>query len=333
MDNQFAPARVDMGRAGANYGVRSLMMLKQSASRGNTAQVNKRFFTREDAIGFLSIAPLVIPLLVVTIYPLFSVLYHSLTIWDGVNTKFVGLGNFEEIFLSNQFWILLKNNLILLLSVPLQLVVAFIVAVLLYEQVRGWKFFRSVYFLPSILSTVVIGFVFRAFFSYNGGLNTFLNTLGLGTLASDWLSDSTTAMAVIILCLIWTNFGYGVLIFLAGMSLLDPYVYESATIDGAGWFTKVFRITFPMLANVVEFFTVTTVIWTFTGLFGFIFSITNGGPGYDTTPIDYMVYLKAFKAGNNMGYACALAVILLIILIGLSRLQMYMTERSTKWSE
>lgn len=283
---------------------------------------------RDQVNGLLSVAPMVLLILAITIYPAFNAIYHSFTEWNGIESTFIGLSNYVQIVQDAEFWRLLLNNLVYITSVPVQIVLALIITVLLYEKVTGWKFFRALFFLPNVLSAIIIGLIFKQAFMYDGPVNAILRGLGLDFLALDWLSDGFSAMAVINISVIWTNFGYGVLVFLAGMATITPSVFEAAKIDGATWFQKVFYIILPMMSKVIEFFSVTTIIWIFTGLFGYIHSITNGGPGYDTTPIEYMVYLKAFKAGSQMGYACALAVILLIITFVVSRVQMVIADKT-----
>jgi ABC-type sugar transport system permease subunit len=259
-----------------------------------------------------------------------SAVFHSFTKWDGVNATFVGLRNYTDFFLDIQFWKLLLNNFIYMTSVPLQIVLALVIAFFLYEKVRGYRFFRGLFFLPSVLSAIVIGLLFRQAFQYDGPINTALRFMKLDFLALEWLSNGPSAMAVVNLSVIWANFGYGVIIFFAGMTAINPSLFEAAMLDGASRIQVIMKIVLPMLTRVIEFFSVTTILWIFTGLFGYIYAMTSGGPGYETTPIEYMIYIKAFKAGE-MGSACALAVILLGLTFGISRLQMIMSRRVDTW--
>lgn len=288
--------------------------------RRSLAQNNSR-------TAFFSVLPMVTVIVAVTIYPTADAFYHSFTKWDGIRSSFIGLANYADIFSDSQFWRLLLNNLIYIASVPIQIVIALVITVLLYERTIGWRFFRSLFFIPNVLSAVIIGLVFKQAFMYDGPVNTVLRKIGLEFFALDWLSTGPIALSIVIVAIVWTNFGYGVILFLAGMSTIDSSIFEAAELDGVNWFQKTFYVVLPQLARVVEFFSVTTVIWIFTGLFGFIFSITKGGPGYATTPLEYMVYLKAFKAGGQLGYACALAIILLGITFAISRLEMAIAER------
>jgi multiple sugar transport system permease protein len=274
--------------------------------------------------------------LVFTIYPLSSAVFHSFTSWDGISpARWVGFGNFVKILSDPQFYLLLLNNVIIMASIPVQIFVSLILAILLYEKVAGWRFFRSVYFMPYVLSAVVIGCLFSTFFSYEGPVNILLRALGLKALALDWLSSGATGMLVIIVSIIWASFGQGMIIFLSGMACISPSIFESARLDGAGWWRRLFKIVLPMIGRSIEFFIVISVIWSFTGTFSYIFTITQGGPGYETTPVDYMIYTKAFvdTGSNNMGYACALAMILFALVLVISRAQMRISKKIDEWSE
>lgn len=300
-------------------------MISDLAMRSRDPRPRRR---HDDRTAFLSVLPMIVLILAVTVYPTLDAFYHSFTQWDGLHATYVGLQNYWQIIADPQFWRLLLNNLIYIASVPLQILIALVITVLLYERVAGGGFFRALFFLPNVLSPIIIGLLFRQAFMWEGPINAFLRAIHLNGLALDWLSKGPTALGVIMVTIVWTNFGYGVIIFLAGAATIEPSIFEAALLDGANWFQKTFKIMLPLLGRVIEFFSVTTIIWIFTGLFGFIFAITKGGPGYDTTPLEYMVYLKAFKSGGKMGYACALAVFLFLITFGISRVQMAITDRS-----
>ena len=134
-------------------------------------------------------------------------------------------------------------------------------------------------------------------------------------------------MLVIILCLVWQSLGWQTLLILGGLSSLNPSVLETAKIDGAGYWKRMFKIIIPMLSNVVLYSSIVSVMWIFTGIFPFIYTLTQGGPGYETTTIDYMVYLKAFISGNQLGSACATAVVLLVIVMLLTVVQLKINDK------
>ena len=288
----------------------------------------------ENVQGILSILPVILIILVIKGYPLITAFIKSFTNWDGMlKNDFVGLSNYINILRGNEFWLMLRNNLVLLTFIPLQLFVGIIVAVLLYEEVFGWKFFRSLYYMPQVISTVVIGYLFTVFFGYEGPLNQILKAVGLDFLAIEWLGNGWTALLVIVFCLVWVNIGWQGILILGGMASISPSILDAAKIDGAGYWQRLLRIILPMLTRVIEYSCITSVIWTFTGLFPFIYTMTNGGPGYETTTIDYLIYLKAFVTGTQLGSASAVAVILLIIILIFTKIQMKMADRADDWSE
>lgn len=284
--------------------------------------------------GWLSVLPVLCFILVVRGYPLLVGIAKSFTDWNGMSqSNFVGLKNYVDILTDPTFWELLGNNILFLLFIPIQLFIGMIVAVLFYEETFGWKFFRNVFYLPQIISSVVIGFLFSVFFSYRGPINSILEAVGLESLQREWFGEKWMAIVIILVCLVWVNIGWQAMLGLGGLSGIQSSVFEAAKIDGAGYWQRLFKITLPLLGRTMEYSCIMSVIWVLTGLFPFIFSMTGGGPGYDTTTIDYMIYLKSFGSSSEMGYACAMSVILLIIVTGLTVIQMKASDRANDWSE
>lgn len=282
--------------------------------------------------GWLSVVPVLTMILLIRGYPLVVGLCESFTNWNGMSRNdFVGLANYISILKDPVFWDLLKNNIIFMLFIPIQLIVGIVVAVLFYEETAGWKFFRNVFYLPQIISSVVIGYLFSVFFSYRGPVNAILKVFGFG--GKEWLGEKWSAIIIIILCLVWVNIGWQAMLGLGGMGAIPPSVFEAARMDGAGYWQRLFKITIPMLGRTIEYSCVMSVIWVLTGLFPFIFSMTKGGPGYDTTTIDYMIYLKSFGSSSEMGYACALSVILLVLVTVLTAIQMKLSDKANDWGE
>ena len=184
----------------------------------------------------------------------------------------------------------------------------------------GWGFFRATVFLPAVYATVVIGILTATVLQLNGPLNQALGAIGLGSLEQEWLGSSRTSIPVILLVVVWTNFGYNVLLYLAGMSAIDPSLEEAARIDGAGWFRVLRHVIVPNLRRVVEIVLVVNTITAFAFMFTYIFTITNGGPGYDTYVSEFYIYNQAFT-NQNMGYAAAVGVTLVAIVLVIGVLQ------------
>jgi multiple sugar transport system permease protein len=213
----------------------------------------------------------------------------------------------------------LVNSLIFLISVPAILISSLVAAVLVYEQVLGWRLFRVLFFVPGVLSPVVVGALFSTFVLPNGLANEPLRLLGLQPIA--WLAEAWPARVVVMAALVWTSFGFGMIIILAAMSTIDPALYEAALIDGASWWRRLRSITIPLVSGSLQFLSVINVIYTFTALFSFVFVITGGGPGFATTTIDYYTYVTTFENGQ-FGYGSALAVVLFVIVAVLTVVQL-----------
>lgn len=279
-------------------------------------------------MGLVSVLPAVALVSVFIWYPLMTAFYHSFTRWNGLVTTWVGTQNYRQMFGSGEIWIYLRTNFIFFASISLILVIALSVSVLLHERTPGSQFFRAVYYLPTLLSAVVVGMLISSLFSPDGVVNNTLDAVGLGFLARDWLASTWTAFVVLILAFYWQTLGQGVLIFLASLSAMPREVIESAQIDGAGWWSRLFRIVVPMQSPAILYFLVTNTIWVFTGLFSFVFTVTRGGPGRSTTPLDYAIYLSAFEEGK-LGYASALSIVMLVLVVAIAWAQVRAFERFT----
>lgn len=285
----------------------------------------------ENRQGWLSIMPVIILELIVCAYPIGMVVVKSFTNWDGMfKNEFVGFTNYIKIFSDKNFWTMIKNTGLFLLTIPVQCLLGIIFAVLLNEKPFGWKVFRFIYYLPSIISMVTIGLLFKILFSYTGPLNEILRLIGLDSLAIEWMGKGNSARAVVFLCLIWSNIGWQVLIIFGGMSSIPKNVFEAAKIDGAGFWSTLFQITIPMLLRTIEYSFITGMLWIFSGIFPLIHEISGGGPGYETTTLDYMVYTKGFT-GSKLGQACALSMILLAIILVVTTIQMKASNKLDDW--
>ncbi len=284
--------------------------------------------------ALLSILPIIVVLLAIRAYPIVTAVVKSFTNWDGLfKSQYVGFTNYSRLLGGSVFWTLIRNNFILLINVPVQVFLGLIVAVLLHERVLGWRFFRSLYYIPQIISAVIIGYLFRTLFSMDGPINMVLARMGMMPVPLEWMGSAGTALAVIIFTLVWSSLGWVAIVFMGGLSTIPDSVFEAARIDGAGFWRRTFQVAMPLLVRVLEYAIMLSVVWTFTGLFPFIFSMTRGGPGYETTTLDYMIYIKSFVSGVNLGEACALAVLLLLIVLGLTTVQLRLTNRVDDWSD
>jgi len=284
---------------------------------------------------FLSLLPLALILIVFRVYPIALALGRSFTNWNGLyRHDWVGIANYVAFVTSGQFWTVFRNTLILLINVPLQVFVGIVVALLLYERVAGWRIYRAVVYTPQIISAVIIGFLFKIFFGYEGPFNAILKAVGLGSLAIEWFGNNFTALGVIVFSIVWFSIGWQAIVILGGLSVIPPSVFEAAIIDGARYWQRAFLIVVPMLVRVIEFAVIASGVWTLTQLFPFLFAMTKGGPGYETSTLDYMIYLKSFGIGfsSDYGTASAIAVILLALVLALTVIEMRLANRADDWA-
>ena len=234
--------------------------------------------------------------------------------------RFVGVRNYLQLFEDPLFWKALWNTLYFLVAGgPLSIAVSLGAAVLLQSKlVRYQSFFRFVYFAPVVTTLVAVAIVWR--FIYHprfGVLNFFLSLLGVDMI--DWLGDPHWAMPAIIILAVWKNFGYNMIIFIAGLQNIPASLYEAASIDGAGTWQRFTKITLPMLAPTTVFITIITMIGYFQ-LFAEPYVMTQGGPLNSTLSIVLLMYQQGFRWWN-MGYSAAIAFVLFACILVASIVQ------------
>jgi ABC-type sugar transport system permease subunit len=250
----------------------------------------------------------------------------------GGEEVFAGFNNYRLVFEDPIFTVALTNNLKLFLLVPFMTVLALIVASVLFNRIRGWQFYRSIVFIPYILSVAVVGIVFSFILQYNGVLNTIMRSVGLETAASDWLGDSKLALGSVAFVIAWKQFGFGVILILSRMMSIDVSLYEAAEVDGANWMHKLFHITIPQARHIIEFYVIISLIEMLSWVFGYIFVMTAGGPGGSTYVLEYLIYKKSF-GGGNFYIAQAIGVIVLIMATILIVIHQLLVRKGEKANE
>ena len=282
------------------------------------------------AIFFLS--PALIAIGAFFVIPVIAAFIMSFTDFDIYSlgnfayARFVGLKNYTQLLDDPLFWKALKNTLyFLVIGGPLSVAVSLAVAMLLQSRiVRFQGFFRTAYFAPVVTTLVAVAVVWR--FVYHprfGLLNYALSFLGIH--AVDWLGDPALAMPSIILMAVWKNFGYNMVIFLAGLQSITKDFYEAASIDGAGRFQQFTSITIPMLAPTTIFVSIITMIGYFQ-LFAEPYVMTQGGPLNSTLSIVLLMYQQGFRWWN-MGYSAAIAFVLFAFILAGSAVQSLLQKR------
>jgi ABC-type sugar transport system permease subunit len=278
---------------------------------------------RRRRVGVALVVPAFVLVGLLIAYPIGQAVYYSFTNWDGLTTQWVGPSAWVQAFHNATMWQALKNNAELLISVPFALGIPLLVAVMLHQRVAGWKIFRSIYFLPTAISWVVIGLVAEHFFAYSGTLNSLFSDVGLGSVHTNMLGQQSQALIALGITFIFSMIGTNTMLFLTGLATLDPSLEEAARIDGAGaW--RIFRhITLPHLSRFIQLAFVMTVISAFSALFSLIFVMTGGGPGYSTTTMEFLVYQTGFNQ-SQFGTAALYGIILFVItaLVGVVQLRL-----------
>ena len=281
------------------------------------------------AIAF--VGPALAVIAVFFFVPVFAGLALSFTDFDIYaladisNLRFVGFANYLELLQTPLFWRALGNTLYFVgVGVPLSITASLGAALLLNSKLAKFKpFFRVALFAPVVTTLVVVAIVWRYLLhTRNGLLNYVLGGVGLGPI--DWLGDPHWAMPAIILFAVWKNFGYNMIIFLAGLQSIPKDHYEAARIDGASAWQQLRFVTLPALAPVILLVSVLTMAGYFQ-LFAEPYVMTQGGPLQSTVSVLYFMYEEGFKWWN-LGFASAIAFILFVLMFAVTLLQLYVAR-------
>jgi ABC-type sugar transport system permease subunit len=224
-------------------------------------------------------------------------------------SSFAGLSNFRYIFSDALFASALLNNLKLFLCVPIMVVLSVIIAALLFDRPRGWKIYRTLLFIPYVLSIPVVGVVFGYIFEYRGVLNTAIRGMGLNFLARDWLGSPAWAMPTIMFVIVWKELGFGIVLCLARLMSVSEDYFESARVDGARWWRILWHVTIPQLTPAIAFYAVIELINMLSWVFAYIYVMTLGGPMNSTVVSEYYIYQQVFTS-NVIGVGSAAGVVL-----------------------
>lgn len=269
---------------------------------------------RDNVAGYVFILPFIIGLLVFTLIPFFTSLYLSFTEYNVLSpAKWIGLDNYKEMFFEDDlfwtsFWVTFKFAFI---QVPIKLTVSLLVALVLARATRLTGFYRSAFYIPSLMGgSVAIALLWKQLFSVNGVINQILGALGLPD-DTAWLGNPKTALGTLIALGVW-QFGSSMLIFLAAIKNIPPSYHEAAIVDGAGPVRRFFSITLPMLTPIIFFNLINQVIGAFQA-FNSSYLITQGKPLNTTLYYGVHLYNKAFDQ-FRMGYGCAMAWFMLLVI-------------------
>ena len=304
----------------------ALAELGNLTKSGETKGKVKRTY-KDNRAAFVFLAPWIVGLLAITIGPMLISLYLSFTDYNLIQDPgWVGADNFTRMMQDDRFWNSLRVTLTyVIVGVPLQLGLALAVAVALDKGIKGLPFYRSVFYLPSLLgSSVAVAILWKQMFGTSGLVNQLLAMVGIT--GPGWISDPSTALGSIILLHVWT-FGSPMIIFLAGLRQIPTMYYEAAAVDGAGRATRFLKITLPLLSPIIFFNLVLQIIGAFQSFTqAFIVSGGTGGPSDSTMFFTLYLYQRGFGQ-FDMGYASAMAWILFIIILTLTVIQLKLANR------
>ncbi len=262
---------------------------------------------------FAFLAPAVFLVIVFFVIPVLYVCVVSLLKWNGISApEFRSLTNFTKLFNDKAFVRSIINNIIwAAVAACIQVPLAMLMAIILSRKPRGWKFFRTVYFFPQVISGIALATMWRAIYNAESGLlNKLLIAVGAGDLARDWLGGSTSAFPAVLIY--WVFYiGYYMVIMMADITTIDETYYEAAIIDGATEFQQAIHITIPLIKNSSLLTCVTLASVMGLRQFEQVYMLTNGGPANKTSTI--VLYLYKKLQDSNYGMAAASAIVLIVI--------------------
>lgn len=290
----------------------------------------KEFFSKDSVAGYVFILPFIIGFLVFTLIPILASFYFSFTKYDLLSSpKFIGLKNFQNMFFNDpKFWKSFGVTFFYaFVSVPLRLIFALFVAMVLMRKTKMTAIYRAVYYLPSIMGgSVAVAVLWKRLFANDGVINSILHHIGIKSDIS-WLGNTKTAIWTLIILAVW-QFGSSMLTFLAGLKQIPDSYYEAATIDGANFFENFTNITLPMLTPVIFFNLIMQMINGFMAFTqAYIVTGGTGDPLNSTLLYALYLYQKSFQF-YDMGYGCAMAWIMLIVIAVLTGL---VFKSSSSW--
>lgn len=269
---------------------------------------------RDKKAIFLFAFPALLVFIIAILLPICFSVYYSLLKWDGIGKgNFIGLINYKNLFINNTdgFTKSVKNSFILaFLSVFIQLPLSLLLALILARGVKGENLFRTIYFIPVIISTVVIGQLWMKIYNPNYGmLNMILKKIGLGALAKPWLASPKTALMAAIIPIVWQYIGYHMLLMYAAIKSISQDIYEAGKIDGASEFQMASRITIPLIKPILQVCVVFAVTGSFKS-FDLIYILTNGGPLHASEVPSTLMYNTIF-AKYMYGYGSSMSIFII----------------------
>lgn len=278
---------------------------------------------KETMQNYSFVLPALIMFCLFSVYPYLKVIQLSLFEWDGISSQmfFVGLRNFKDVLFDDPLWwrSVSQAGYITFLALTVQNILALLLALVVAREIRGGNVYRVIFYLPPVLSGIVVGLIWNWIYDGDYGLfNHFFNWIGLAKFQRAWLGDPKTALTCIAIIHMWKGFGWGFIILLAGLQTIPEELYEAAHVDGAGTWHRFKYITVPLMMPVFFLVSILTILGTMQ-IFDIIISTTRGAY-YTDVPI-LRIYFSMLREGR-FGYACAQGLIFGLILLTISMIQL-----------
>src|SRR5690625_150185 len=281
---------------------------------------------RKYMCAYLFLAPQLIVFLVLSAYPIVMSYVYSFFRWTGVGPldNFIGFNNYLQLFQDNRFWMDFLNTVYYVVGTTIIGVGgALILAMILNDaRLKGKAFYRTIYFLPVVTTTAIVGIIMSNIFGIDGLVNAILKAINIVDQPIPWLTDGALAMIVLILVGSWKGLGINMIYWLAGLQAIPNELYESAQLDGAGFWKTLRYVTLPLLKPITAVIVLLSLV---SGMhvFDLVKTLTDGGPYFATETLDLYIYNYAFTnvhggSTSMMGYASAAGVLLGLFTFGIS---------------
>ncbi|GGG01351.1 carbohydrate ABC transporter permease [Paenibacillus abyssi] len=295
---------------------------RASASASKSTSARKKRL-QETIAGWIFVGPMLIGTALMTLIPILASVLISFTDWSFIKgideIRFVGLDNFAGLTQDETFITSFKNNFILMLAIPITMAISLLLAIIIKNGVWFKDLFKIIYFMPYISSVVGVAVVFQVLFHPSlGPINQFLMKIGIED-PPKWLADISYSLPSVMLILIWTQIGFNMIIYMAGLQNIPKDLYEAASIDGAGSWQQFRNITLPLVSSTSFFLLVTGVVYSFK-VFDLIAVLTEGGPANSSSVMVYYLYDVAFT-NLRTGYASAIAMVLFLCVLAITVFQ------------
>ncbi len=301
-------------------------MVEVSSAIQTELRQGKKHLKRSLIIPYLLVLPYLLFVIVFVLFPVFFCAFLTFNKWNIISPMhFIGIANYTRLLHDQLFWLAIGNTLkFLLVHIPLQLIVSLFLAQLLNQKLKGLSFFRASFFMPVIVSGVVITILWQQLLGYDSGLiNRLLTSVGLHKVG--WLVDPDVAIYSIAIMATWKNVGLYVILFLVGLQTVPPQYYEAAKLEGATRWQQFYHITLPMINPTIFMVVILSTIGGFS-LFIEPYIMTGGGPMNQTLSAVLYIYKQAFQY-YNMGYSATLGFFYAILIMSVVILQKRLIER------